>query len=167
MTDLEIRPASLEEVEVACDILSEAARWLIDRNELLWHLDELTPERFHLVAQQGELFLAYLRSRAVGTFTYQFSDPLFWPEVPAGTSAFLHKVAVRREAAGRGVAAAMVDWATVQARAEGLSFLRLDTDFNRPKLRGFYESLGFAYAGEKRLIRLGYPLHVALYELKL
>lgn len=167
MTDLEIRPASLEEVGVACDILQEAAKWLMDRGETLWHLDELTPERFHPVAGRGELFLAYLRSRAVGTFTYQLSDPLFWPDVPAGTSAFMHKVAVRREAAGQGVAAAMVAWARVRARASGLCYLRLDTDFGRPKLRGIYERLGFTCVGEKHLTRLGYPLHVALYELKL
>ncbi|WP_297860390.1 GNAT family N-acetyltransferase [Meiothermus sp.] len=167
IADLKIKPASLEEVEVACDILQEAARWLMARGETLWHLDELTPEHFRPVAQQGELFLAYLNLRAVGTFTYQLSDPLFWPRIPAGTSAFLHKVAVRREVAGQGVAIAMVAWAKEQARAAGLSYLRLDTDFNRPKLRSFYERLGFTCVGAKQLTRLGYPLHVALYELKL
>ncbi len=106
-----------------------------------------------------------MNSRAVGTFTYQLSDLLFWPQIPAGTSAFLHKVAIRRKVAGQGVAAAMVAWAKEQAKAAGLSYLRLDTDFNRPKLRSFYERLGFTCVGEKHLTRLGYPLHVALYEL--
>ncbi len=59
----------------------------------------------------------------------------------------------------------MVAWAKEQAKAAGLSYLRLDTDFNRPKLRSFYERLGFTCVGEKHLTRLGYPLHVALYEL--
>jgi len=99
--------------------------------------------------------------------TYQPTDPLFWLEVPAGTSAFLHKVAIWREVAGWGVAVAMIAWAKARAKAGGLSFLRLDTDFNRPKLRSLYEGLGFTYVGEKRLTRLGYPFHVALYELKL
>ncbi|GIW26481.1 MAG: GNAT family N-acetyltransferase [Meiothermus sp.] len=167
MTALQIRPASLDQVELACDILQEAARWLMDRGQPLWHLEELTPEHFRPVARQGELFLAYLGSRAVGTMTYQLADPLFWPEIPLGTSAFLHKLAIRREVAGQGVAAAMVGWAVERARRSGLAYLRLDTDFNRPKLRSFYEQLGFVCVGDKHLTRLGYPLHVALYELKL
>ncbi|WP_244861053.1 GNAT family N-acetyltransferase [Meiothermus ruber] len=164
---MEMRPASVEEAAVASDILSEAARWLMERGQTLWHLEELTPELLRLVARQGELFLAYWQGQAVGTLIYQHTDPLFWPEVPAGTSAFVHKVAVRRAVAGQGVAAAMLAWAQERARAEGLAFLRLDTDFNRPKLRSFYEGLGFVCVGEKRVTRMGYPLHVALYELKL
>lgn len=162
-----MRPASVEEAAVASDILSEAARWLTARGETLWHLNELTPEQLFPVARQGELFLAYRQGQAVGTLIYQHADPLFWPEVPAGISAFVHKVAVRREVAGQGVPAAMLAWAQERARAEGLSFLRLDTDFNRAKLRSFYEGLGFVYVGEKRVTRMGYSLHVALYELRL
>ncbi|GIW27110.1 MAG: GNAT family N-acetyltransferase [Meiothermus ruber] len=162
-----MRPASVEEAAVASDILSEAARWLMERGETLWHLEELTPELLRPVARQGELFLAYWQGQAVGTLIYQHADPLFWPEVPAGTSAFVHKVAVRRAVAGQGVAAAMLAWAQERARAEGLAFLRLDTDFNRPKLRSFYEGLGFVCVGEKRVTRMGYALHVALYELRL
>lgn len=41
----------------------------------------------------------------------------------------------------------MLAWAQERARAEGLAFLRLDTDFNRPKLRSFYEGLGFVCVG--------------------
>lgn len=160
---IEIRQATPGEAALASEILSEAASWLIERGEPLWPLDSLTPEKFRPVAERGELYLAWLEGEAVGTISFQWEDQPFWPEAPAGESAFFHKLAVRRKAAGQGVAQALIAWAIEKARAAGMKYLRMDTAFERPKLRAVYEKLGFQYAGEK----IVGPFHVALYELAL
>jgi GNAT superfamily N-acetyltransferase len=160
---IEVRPASLEESALASSILTEAARWLIAKGEPLWPVEWLTPERFRSVAERGELFLAWEGSEAVGTITYQLEDKPFWPHVERGESAFFHKVAVRRRVARQGVARAMVEWAIEKARGDDLPYLRMDTHSKRPKLRAFYEELGFVYVEEK--VVNGFD--VALYELRL
>ena len=91
----------------------------------------------------------------------QDRDPDIWPD--DGTALIVHKLAVRRAYAGRGLANRMLDFAAEHARAQGRKWLRLDTDATRPKLRSFYERAGFTHVGYKTLGHL----HLALYEKKL
>jgi hypothetical protein len=55
----------------------------------------------------------------------------------------------------------MILWAIEKAKAAGMKYLRMDTAFDRPKLRALYESLGFEYVGEKTVGQF----HVALYQM--
>lgn len=161
--ELEIRRATPEQAALASAILTEAAAWLIGRGEKLWEPEWLTPEKLRPVAERGELYLAWLEGEPVGTITLQWEDEPFWPDVPAGESAFFHKLAVRRGVAGHGVSRALVGWALEQARAAGKRYLRMDCAAERPKLRAFYESLGFEYHSDWWLG----SFHAARYQLEL
>ncbi len=86
-----------------------------------------------------------------GTLKLQFSDPDFWPEIEGTDSAFIHRLAVRRRFAGKGVSTAMLDWVRARAKSMGLRYLRLDCDARRPKLRSFYEAHGYRYHSEIRV----------------
>lgn len=79
----------------------------------------------------------------VGVVLVQPQDPVFWPDAEPGTSAFLHKLAVRRAWAGQGVPAALLAHAYRHARALGLRYLRLDCVASRHALRALYEGLGW------------------------
>ena len=76
---------------------------------------------------------------------FQLSDPEVWPEVPDGESTFIHRLAVRRAYAGGVVSSALLEWAQSQTRELRCSYLRLDCDAHRPKLRNFYIAHGFTY----------------------
>lgn len=160
---IEVRPAAAEQAIVAVDILLEAVAWLNAKGEPLWKAEELRLETFEATALRGELFLAYQEGEAVGTITFQLQDKPYWPQFGYGESAFFHKLAIRRKAAGQGLAKAMVEWAIQRTQSLGISHLRMDTAFDRPKLRAFYEDLGFEYVVEKTV---GFH-HLALYELPL
>jgi len=47
---------------------------------------------------------------------FELDDPHFWPEIKAGTSAFAHKLEVRRAWAGKGVSAALLTFAQEQSK---------------------------------------------------
>jgi len=160
---LVIAPATLENAHLASEILIEAAQWAIALGQPLWNPGIFTQDWARGGVERGELYLGWQAGEAVGTLTFQYQDTAYWPEVPLGESAFFHKLAVRRSVAGTGVARALVAWAIAKARAEGKRYLRLDTHFERPKLRAFYESLGFHYVGEKTVP----PYRLALYEMPL
>ncbi len=105
----------------------------------------------------GLFALGEANGTAAGTLKYQLHDSLFWPDVPDGESAFVHRVAVRRDYAGGVVSGALLKWAVDRTRAMGLPYLRLDCDASRSKLRSVYERFGFRYHSDNRVG----PYHVS------
>jgi len=105
---------------------------------------------------------AVIGGERAGCFRFQTEDLEFWDDVPHEDSAFIHRVAVRREYAGLGVAKAMIDAAKEEARSLGKRYLRLDCA-DRPKLRAVYESQGFVFHS----IKEREPFRVARYQFEL
>lgn len=152
------------DVDESISIMREAAGWLIDLGEPLWSLDELNRES--LTNPPEEFIVMYDGEHAgVATMLLSTSDRLFWPEVPAGSSGFIHKLAIRRRFAGGGLTKHLIDFAVEALRDRGIHCVRLDCDAGRERLCGFYESLGFARV---RRQRFNTPKHgaidVAFYE---
>ena len=71
---------------------------------------------------------------------------------------------MKRKFAGRGVSAALLEWAVNRAVALGRSFLRLDCEADRKPLRAIYERFGFRLhsyrdVGPYHLSRYEYMIH--------
>jgi GNAT superfamily N-acetyltransferase len=92
-------PADLDDV---LDILNEAARWLSSRGIKQWPTDGFPRDLIARDIAYGEVYIARRDRRAVGTFTLQWSDELFWPGA-AEAAGYIHRIAVRREARGLGL----------------------------------------------------------------
>jgi len=95
----------------------------------------------------------------------QRSDETYWPFDPDGEAHYLHKLAVRRIAAGKGWLGRLVRWAHEDAKRAGARYLRLDT-LDRPKLRSMYENLGFRFVDSfsehqygETIVRLELPIY--------
>jgi hypothetical protein len=78
-------------------------------------------------------------------------DPVFWPDIPKGESLFIHKLAVKRLAAGKGLSDALITYAKSMCMDRGILELRLDCHSLIPKLRAVYERHGFDCVDEKIL----------------
>ena len=161
--DIEFEQASIGQAPIVADILKEAAAWAEQRHGRLWIEAELDAERIRTEIEQGQFFLVRYAAEYAATLRYQLVDELFWPDESSADAAYVHRLAVRRRYAGRGLAAAMLQWAARRARAEGRQFLRLDTDITRPKLRSLYEGCGFRAHSERQVG----PYRVMRYELRL
>ncbi len=161
--DVQVRQAMRDDLTTVSAILTEAAEWLERRGIPLWRGTELSPERLRSEVLAGAYFLACAGGDPVGTIRYQDQDPEFWPEMTGPDAAYVHRIAVKRDVAGRGVSTALLDWAVERARAEGRRYVRLDTESNRPRLRALYERYGFRYHSERQVG----PYHVARYQLAL
>jgi len=155
-----IRRAGPRAAADAVSILREAAQHFAKRGIYVWTGDELRDDDFIAAASAGELYLGYTGAQAVATMLLQPADLLYWPEAAAGSALYIHKVAVRRAAAGRGWLERLIDHAVSEAVARGLPFLRLDT-LEGATLRSLYEGLGFSalneppiVVGGRRLIRM-------------
>ncbi|WP_434968426.1 GNAT family N-acetyltransferase [Pseudomonas guariconensis] len=102
-------------------------------------IDRTFAETFVL---RSELLVASCSDGIVGCCTLSAEDPEFWPDALKGEAAYLHKLAVRRTHAGRGVSSALIEACRHAARTQGCAKLRLDC---HPNLRGLYERLGFTH----------------------
>lgn len=137
-----IRPARGDDTRALVDILSEALKWVEQLDgTIMWVEGELEEPRVR--AEAGMFVVAESDGRIVGAIRFQLDDPLFWPDIDGGDSAFVHRLAVRRSHAGQGVSTALLQWAVDRARALGKRYLRLDCDADRPRLRALYERFGF------------------------
>jgi GNAT superfamily N-acetyltransferase len=157
-----IRRAEIQDLPVVSEILQEAAAWLRDIRQPLWRDDEARAEAILPDVESGLFHLAVVDGTAGGTIKFQLEDPELWPDVPHGMSAFLHRLAVRRQFSGGALSRDMLDWAVRRAQQCDREFLRLDCDAARPKLRAVYERFGFTYHSD---FQHG-SYHVARYELR-
>lgn len=154
MTGVQVRAAGVEDVELIHTILLEAEGWLADRGMPMWDPEELDPRRLRDDVVAGMHHLALVGGTPAGTIRYQLEDLEYWPELRGSDEdAYVHRLAVRRSHAGRGVGAALLDWAAAHAAAMGRAYLRLDCDHHRTRLRAFYERNGFRYHSDRQVGR--------------
>jgi GNAT superfamily N-acetyltransferase len=139
---LEIRLATLENIDDATRILVEAANWLARTGEIHWRAEQFNRELLEPLVDSGELYLAFRDAHAVGTMYLQLEDQFFWSDVPQAESLFIHKLAVSLDARGTGVSQALIEFARLEVRRRERQYLRLDCR-DHPKIRTLYENAGF------------------------
>lgn len=149
MSGLEVRRAASDDIDVIVEVLSEAARWLLERGVVQWP-DPFPRDRVEAVVGRGEFFVAELDGETAGTLALMWSDRTFWGERP-DDAGYVHALAVRRAFAGRGLGERLLQWAGERVSATGRRFLRLDCRSDNPVLRAYYEQLGFEPRGEARV----------------
>jgi GNAT superfamily N-acetyltransferase len=141
--DVHFRRATASSTNEVLGVLDEAAGWLAERGIEQW------PSRFEATwvedaISRGETWLISVADKTAGTVTLDWSDPL-WAGI-GGTAGYLHRMAVRRWAAGLG--SVVLAWAAEAARAQGVSALRLDCVSSNSQLRSYYEEHGFLHRGD-------------------
>jgi ribosomal protein S18 acetylase RimI-like enzyme len=142
---IEIRPAERNDVDAVVDLLSEAAAWTAAIGFANWPV----PFPRNIVASalaRAQLYVAEDGSGIIAALTLQWSDEFFWGVQP-DDAGYVHRLVVRRDRAGTGIGAALVDWAAERVREAGRVRLRLDASADNLPLGSYYERLGFTYRG--------------------
>jgi GNAT superfamily N-acetyltransferase len=161
---MQTRHATHADLESAVSILKNAAQRLEDAGQPLWNPVSFTTATLELIFRAGELCVAILEGNVVGVMYLQERDDAFWSDVPPDESLFVHKLAVDNAMRGRGVSTALLEFARVEALAQGKRWLRLDCA-DRPKLRAVYERFGFQFRDSRvvndfRICRLELSLEI-------
>ncbi len=142
---MHVRVAQTADAPVVAGVLSAAAAKLVEQGEALWSTAEVSEAAVTPHIERHLYHVGFDADCAIGVFRLQFQDPAFWPEIPDGTSAYLHKLAILPEKKGFGFAHELLCHAVALTRKSRLRFLRLDCAADRPKLRAVYESFGFRF----------------------
>ena len=150
-----------DQPDVAIAVLREVGQWLVDNDQQLWRIDTLTSENLLDQYTTGHLYVMYAdrgdgtEPEPAGVFILQWEDPLFWPDVPANTSGFIHKLAIRRSFAGQNLFAAILYFCRTECLRRGINLLQLETDATRPKLMQFYDRHGFQPTYQRQIEEFG------------
>lgn len=142
--------AQSSELDTVVDILEEAASWLASRGIDQWLPGSFLGPRYDSISDQvnrGEVYLAKLEGKSVGTLTLQWGDKKFWGDVP-DDAAYVHRIAIRRACAGKGLGRQLLQWAESTAARAGKTFLRLDCMAENLALCEYYERANFVCRGE-------------------
>jgi GNAT superfamily N-acetyltransferase len=128
------------------DLLGEAAAWTAAIGFANW------PARFPRAVvtrgiAAGELYVGHDDGAIVATVALAWSDVMIWGEREPDAG-YVHRLAVRRDRAGAGLGAVIVDWAAERVRSQGRAWLRLDVTADNLPLCSYYERLGFVYQGD-------------------
>jgi len=142
MSPLLIARGTLDDVAEADVLIRETADWLIRKGEPLWGPNETSLDELMRVARLGELVIGRVAGELASCMYLHDEDRVFWPQVAPHEAFYIHRLAVARKFAGRGHAHAMLEWAVLEARANGRPFLRLDCE-PREKLLALYRSAGY------------------------
>jgi GNAT superfamily N-acetyltransferase len=143
VTDIQVRQATAADVPEIEAQLVEAAAWVDALGVVMWEEGELERDRIAAEVAAGQFFIAEVDRVPAGAVRFQLDDQQFWPDLPPGTSTFVHRLVVRRRFKGLGVSAVLMQWAVERTRDLGRSHLRLDCDADRDRLRALYERFGF------------------------
>jgi GNAT superfamily N-acetyltransferase len=142
-----VRRATAADAPVATAILDEASAYVHTLGFEQWPVP-FPPDELVQRIERGELYLVDADGEPAATLTLLWDDPAFWGERPPD-AVYLHKLAIRRAFAGRGLGAAIVEWVDEHAASAGRRYVRLDCQREDAGIRSYYERLGFVHCGDK------------------
>jgi GNAT superfamily N-acetyltransferase len=158
-----IRRARPDEVDTVAAMWTEAGQWLATIGSDQWQYPARTERIGASIAAGDECWLVEDAGGLVATLTLDgHADPEFWrPADDPGAALYVHRMVVRRAAAGAGLGSALLDWAGARAERAGRAWLRLDAWRTNARLRSYYERQGFALV---RVVELAHRRSGALYQ---
>ena len=160
-----IKQATIEDRTAIEAILGDAVRWMKIRGlDNLWNEQNTKWEVLSKSYQIEDFYIAFEEGQPVGCMALTDVDQTYWPEVKKGEALYLHKLAVKGEARGKGISIALMNYAKEKAITENIQTIRLDCNANREKLRKLYEAQGFKWV---RNVKNSSGYELALYSLEL
>lgn len=145
---VEIRRAQVGDIPVVEAILRDVVEWLDRSGQHQWSVKDVSWTDLRQDYQIEEFYIVYQAGEPVACMALQDYDPVYWPELDRNEALFLHKLAVKRTAAGQGLAAYLIDYAKQCCRTRRIPVLCLDCWRDRTKLRELYERNGFVCVKE-------------------
>lgn len=159
---IDIRPARSDEAGLVAEMWAEAGAWLAAIGSDQWQYPARR-ERIDASIAAGECWLAAAGGRPVATVTVdRHADGDFWqPADQPDNALYVHRMVVRRQAAGAELGSALLDWAGGRAERAGWAWLRLDAWRTNQALRDYYARRGFVLV---RVVDVPHRRSGALYQ---
>lgn len=146
-----LRQSAVEDLPVVAGLVDEAVDWLrrvkdTDQWARPWPSPELSRARLRRFLRAGATWIAWDGGTPAATITTQSrTDLRLWTrQEQAELAVYVHRLIVSRGYAGRGVGAALLNWAASRsARRYGARWVRVDVWTTNKQLHEYYQGQGF------------------------
>ncbi|BBI34214.1 GNAT family N-acetyltransferase [Cohnella abietis] len=148
-----VKQAEPEDTQAIMRLLVNTAEWLLSKGSSQWNAllrgedSHNTPEAI----EQGEVFIFKQDTQLVGMFMLQKEqskwDRELWGEETDKSSVYLHRLAINRKFAGKGIGKQMMLWVNSGIPYPGKNTIKLDCASNNTILNAFYRELGYDFKG--------------------
>ena len=143
-----LRRAQSSELDTVMALLRERVEWLREQGSdqwstwTTWQATKIQP-----ALDEGHVWLLFDEGRPIGTITVEFrGDADFWtPEECSQPAAYLSKLAIRLDHAGKELGSLLIDWARDYAYRHGCKAVRLDAWKTNVKLQAYYAERGWKH----------------------
>jgi GNAT superfamily N-acetyltransferase len=149
---LQVRRADADDLPVILGMIDEAAGWLrtkdTDQWAQPWPTEAARDARVRRRLLSGNTWIVEERGRPVATLTCgrHGSDKLWTAAEQREPALYLSRLVVTRDASGRGIGAAMIDWAGQRAvRDWSAQWVRIDVWTTDEALHNYYAKRGFRF----------------------
>ncbi len=167
---MQILNSTLADIDAIFELYDEAVALQKKVFNKHWQgFDRQVIEKEILELRQWKLVL---EGQLAGIFAVTFFDPLIWGDKDLGDSMYLHRIVSHPNFRGKNAVQTIVAWGKNYCQEKGLTYLRLDTWGDNPKLYDYYLKAGFTFVGYTEMKKTeGLPKHyeglqLALFEIK-
>lgn len=149
MSRLVVRQAWRGELPVISGLIRESARWMHSRGWDAWPPDGLPDYRLTPGIAAGTVWLLWDGPTPIATFALDRDlDPEFTAAgYRPGAALNLHRMAVTRERAGKGIGPLVLDWVTDRTARAELPYVWANINRRAVPLQNWYARHGFNHMG--------------------
>jgi predicted N-acetyltransferase YhbS len=148
-----IRPAVTDDIAAILDLICSAAAWLqkyknTDQWEQPWPTEQERNDRITRNVKRGFTWMAEENGVLAATITYRDKgNPKLWTaDERSEPAVYVSRLIVSREQAGRGLGAALIDWAGLRGIKEwAAESIRVDVWTTNLALHDYYKGQGFEH----------------------
>lgn len=132
------------QVDRAIEIMREVSEWGRKQGFRVWLEEWLTKDRLLTTDNcEEDFYVGKVDGIDACCMIIQWQDQEYWPEAPRDEAAYIHKLCVRREFAGKGILTEVLQWLKLECKSRGVRYIRLDTGWDKEKVKQIYLGLGF------------------------
>ncbi len=149
-----IKQAQPSDIAVMTEILEEAALWIASLDIDQWRPGDFLGTSSQIRMAQnicaGEAYLVLHEEQVIGTITVQDGkaiDEELWGHETLKDALYVHRLAILRAFAGKGIGSMILRWAEKVTLDAGKMFLRLDCMADNTALCAYYERYGYTCRG--------------------
>ncbi|UVI27591.1 GNAT family N-acetyltransferase [Paenibacillus spongiae] len=152
--DIRAFHAKPEDTAAIQELLVQTARWLKSRGSLQWGglLAGIDSHDTAGSILRGNVFVCKEGDTLAGMMMLLPEpsewDRQLWGEEGHEGAIYLHRLAINRDYAGRGLGRDMMQWAEQGIRFPGKDRIRLDCIADNPALNDFYTRIGYEFMGQ-------------------
>jgi ribosomal protein S18 acetylase RimI-like enzyme len=147
-TELDVRKATIDDLDTVVKLLHDAYDWLIEQGITDQWIKRFSRHSIEQIIGRGEVYVASGdHDVIIATFTLSCRpDPELWGH-PPDDAGYIRRLVVDRDNAGHDLGAQLLDHASQLVAATGREWLRLDCAKHNTRLQDYYRSHGFEHVG--------------------